>query len=60
MATILNRATDLTENQALSSSNFTITESSDPRLTDSPTLCSFYFNFYSASVLGHLIKFVLL
>jgi hypothetical protein len=41
MATILNRATDLTQNQALSSSNFIVTESSDPRLTDSPTLSHF-------------------
>jgi hypothetical protein len=45
MATILNRATDLTQNQALSSSNFSATESSDPRLTDSTTLGLFFSKF---------------
>jgi hypothetical protein len=45
MATILNRATDLTQNQALSSSNFTVTQSSDPWLTNSTTLGSFFSKF---------------
>jgi hypothetical protein len=45
MATILNWATDLTQSQALSSSNFTATESSDPRMTDSTTLGSFFSKF---------------
>jgi hypothetical protein len=38
MVIILNRAIDFTQNQAQSSSKFTVTESSDLRLPDSLTL----------------------
>jgi hypothetical protein len=43
-----------------SSSYVTEYQNSGFRLTDSPTLGLFFSNFYTASVLSHLIKIVLL
>jgi hypothetical protein len=60
MATILNRATDLTQNQALSSSNFTFTESSGLRLPDSPTLDQIFSKIFMAPRLNPYSKVVLL
>jgi hypothetical protein len=60
MVIILNRATDLTQNQALSSSNFTVTESSDLRLPDSLTLDLIISKFLMTPRLNPYSKVVLL
>jgi hypothetical protein len=60
IATILNRAIDPTPIWPKSLANITGDLNSVIRGTDSTTLSSFYSNFYTALVLSHLIKFVLL
>jgi hypothetical protein len=60
MVIILNRATELTQNRAQSSSNFTVTESSDLKLPDSPTLNLIISKFLMTPRLNPYSKVVLL
>jgi hypothetical protein len=60
MATILNRAMNLTLNQALSSSYFTASEDSYLGLPDSPTLDPIFSKIFMAPRLNPYSKVVLL